>query len=70
MFADLFGTNNLGKITGINTSLNLITMGLGPLVFGLSRDYSGAYTIAILGAAILNLIFSLSLFCSTVPEDE
>ena len=70
MFADLFGTNNLGKISGINTSLNLITMGLGPLLFGLSKDYTGSYLSAITASAVLNLIFSLMLFCSKVPEDE
>jgi len=69
MFADLYGTNNLGKITGINTSFNLITMGLGPLIFGMSRDFSGSYTIAVMAAAGLNLVFSLGLFCSSIPED-
>ena len=65
MFADLFGTKHLGKVTAIATSVGLFSCGIGPLMFGFCRDsysdsYSdstGDYKIAILTCAILIGIF-------------
>ena len=68
MFADLFGTKHLGKVTAIATSVGLFSCGIGPLMFGICRDSTNDYKIAILTCAILTAIFSSSLLWIKLPE--
>lgn len=68
MFADLFGTKNLGKVQGMNTFFILIACGLGPFIFGLSNDLFQSYAMPINFTATFTLIACCSLFFVKLPE--
>jgi hypothetical protein len=46
----------------------LVASGLGPLLFGLSKDYTESYTLPICFCAFLVLVVSSSLFVVNLPE--
>ena len=50
--------------------MNLIAAGLGPLIFGLSKDFTGGYDLTICVSALLVLFASSSLFMVNLPIKE
>jgi cyanate permease len=70
MFADLFGTRHLGKVSAVGQSFTLFVCGIGPFVYGVCRDKTGTYSICILLTAILTWVISLSLLWVEVPSKD
>ncbi|WP_253908615.1 MFS transporter [Arthrobacter sp. H41] len=66
--AHYFGTENIGGIRGIITSINVGSTALGPILFSLGRDLTGSYAIPSLIAATIPLtVGALALF-SPLPH--
>jgi MFS family permease len=57
----LFGIVNLGKIQSINNGIIMFATGMGPLIFSLSKKWSGSYMYSTMGLTIL-LFFSACVF--------
>ena len=70
MYADLFGTENLGKVTSIMIMGLTSAAGFGPLMFGLSKDHTGSYSPAILTIALFTLISSVPLFFTKATKEH
>jgi len=51
--AHYFGTDSIGGIRGIITSINVGSTALGPILFSLGRDITGSYTTPSLVAAVV-----------------
>jgi cyanate permease len=70
IFADLFGTKNLGKVQGLNTFFLLLAVGVGPAAFGSSFDLVQSYTLPITVTAMWTFICCISLFLVKLPDKE
>ncbi len=66
VWANYFGRENLGTISGVTFLFGAAASGLGPLWFGVARDYFGSYTIALYAAAAI--VFSLALLALTIKR--
>ena len=66
IWANYFGRQNLGAISGVTSSIGVVASGLGPLWFGVWRDVAGSYTPALLISAVLPLV--LAVFALTIQR--
>ena len=53
LWADYFGRRHLGSIQGTGQTTLIVGASLGPLPFSLSLDYTGDYSAALIGSAVL-----------------
>ena len=51
VLSSLFGTAAIGAIQGVHQGFLVASTGVGPLLFALSAEHSGGYTLAIVTAA-------------------
>lgn len=66
-----FGTENIGGIRGIITSINVGSTALGPILFSLGRDLTGNYSVPGLAFAILPLSVAVfSLLCPAPGQSK
>jgi cyanate permease len=68
-FIRLFGALHLGEISGLNTSITVFASAIGPFLFSLGFDLTGAYTAVegLCAAAILCLLLAAAAIRQ--PED-
>ena len=64
LLADLYGLRSLGQLTGLNSSMGLLGMGVGPLLLTLLHDASGGYQLPLLTLAAGMLPTALLLACA------
>ena len=69
-FIRLFGSLHLGEISGLNTSITVFASAIGPFLFSLGYDLTGAYTAveALCAVAILCLLIAAAAIRQ--PEDR
>ena len=69
-FIRLFGSLHLGEISGLNTSITVFASAIGPFLFSLGYDLTGAYTAveALCAVAILCLLLAAAVIRQ--PEDR
>ncbi|MHA7155614.1 MFS transporter [Arthrobacter sp. TMN-50] len=67
--AQYFGTESIGGIRGIITSINVGSTALGPILFSLGRDLTGNYFIPSLTFAIIPLGVAIAALLCPVPEN-
>jgi nitrate/nitrite transporter NarK len=67
IFADVFGRKALGRVNGVITAVHTSTAGVGPLVFGWSRDTTGAYRTATTACLAVFLVATLILALRSLP---
>ena len=67
IWANYFGRENLGSISGLTTTVGNGASGLGPLWFGVARDLMGSYMPALLVSAILPFILAIAVLFVRKP---
>lgn len=60
IWANYFGREYLGSITGVATTILMVGNGLGPVPLGIARDLLGSYDLALFVLALLPLLLGLS----------
>jgi len=59
IWANYFGREHLGSITGVATTILMIGNGLGPVPLGIARDLLGSYNLAVILLALLPLLLGV-----------
>ena len=67
VFSYAFGRAHLGKIDSIAAAIYTGSCGIGPILFGLVKDYTGSYHAVYIGMAICALLMSIALLFETKP---
>ena len=60
LWADYFGRRHLGSIQGSGQTVLIVGASLGPLPFSLSLDFTGDYSAALMGSAVLAVLVALA----------
>jgi MFS family permease len=68
LYADLFGSRALGKISGVATALGIASTGVGPLLFGWCRQATGTYTLITFGLALALAATAFPVWFVQVPK--
>lgn len=63
-----FGRSHLGAISGVNMSLIVIASGIGPLLFGISKQWGGSYLPIFLASAVIPGILAIASFRADNPQ--
>jgi cyanate permease len=63
-----FGRERLGAISGVNMSLVVIASGIGPLLFGISKQWMGGYVPILLMSAILPGVLAIASLWADNPQ--
>jgi len=63
-----YGRKWLGSINGVNMSLIVVASGIGPLFFGLAKQYSGSYFPALVFSVALPAILAIASFFADNPQ--
>lgn len=63
-----YGRKWLGSINGVNMSLVVVASGIGPLFFGLAKQYSGSYFPALVFSVALPAILAMASFFADNPQ--
>lgn len=66
--AHYYGTESIGGIRGIITSINVGSTALGPILFSLGRDLTGNYSATSLVAAVLPLAVAVTALLAPRPS--
>lgn len=66
--AHYYGTESIGGIRGIITSINVGSTALGPILFSLGRDLTGDYSATSLVAAVLPLAVAVTALLAPRPS--
>ena len=69
-FIRLFGGLHLGEISGLNTSITVFASAIGPFLFSLGYDLTGAYTAVEVLCAVAILCLLLAGAAIRQPEDR
>ncbi len=69
-FIRLFGSLHLGEISGLNTSITVFASAIGPFLFSLGYDLTGAYTAVEALCAVAILCLLLASAAIRQPEDS
>ena len=71
VYGVIFGTKDIGKIQGLSVSFGVATTGLGPVLFGVAKDYFaevGSYRIVIIPISLALFCIALSLVFIQLPK--
>ena len=60
LWADYFGRRHLGSIQGTGQTVLIVGASLGPLPFSLSLDFTGDYSAALIGSAVLTAVVAVA----------
>ncbi len=63
-----YGREWLGAIAGVNMSLVVVASGIGPLLFGLAKQYSGSYFPALVFSVALPAVLAIASFGADNPQ--
>ncbi|MEC5125508.1 MFS transporter [Verrucomicrobiales bacterium BCK34] len=63
-----YGRQWLGSINGVNMSLIVVASGIGPLLFGLAKQFSGSYFPALVFSVVLPAILAIASFGADNPQ--
>lgn len=63
-----YGRQWLGSINGVNMSLIVVASGIGPLLFGLAKQYSGTYFPALVFCVALPALLAIASFWADNPQ--
>ncbi len=69
LLVSYFGRNNIGGIYGTNRALTVFGFSAGPMIAGLTYDFSGSYILVFWGFLIM-LIIATSLVTSIKEVDR
>ena len=69
-FIRLFGSLHLGEISGLNTSLTVLASAIGPFLFSLGHDLSGAYQAPELLCAVAIACLLVAAIVIRQPDDQ
>jgi sugar phosphate permease len=58
IWAMYFGRRHLGSISGATATISVASSALGPMVFGIARDFWGSYTLVLRISAVLPLVLA------------
>ena len=67
MWANYYGRDHLGEITGISRTCEMVGMALGPLLLGASREYYGEYRTGCWVMAVAAACLSVSMLFLNKP---
>ena len=59
IWAKFFGRRYLGSITGVSSTLMVASSALGPMPFGLARDWFGSYHLVLTSFAVIPILLSI-----------
>ena len=68
IWANYFGRENLGSITGVATTILMVGNGLGPVPLGVARDLFGSYNVALFLLASLPFCLGLGSLLVGKPQ--
>jgi len=70
VWANYFGRQNLGTITGLTSTIGSAASGLGPLLFGVGRDLAGSYLPTLLISATFPFSLAILSFFIRRPHRQ
>ncbi|MGB0386570.1 MAG: MFS transporter [Ardenticatenaceae bacterium] len=70
IWANYYGRQNLGVISGVTATIGSAASGLGPLWFGVGRDLAGSYVPALLISAVIPLVLAVLVLFIRRPRRE
>lgn len=70
IWANYFGRENLGTISGLTTTFGAAASGIGPLIYGVGRDLSGSYWPTLWVSALLPATMALLVLFMKRPTKE
>lgn len=70
LWARYFGRRHLGKIRGMLMTINVACSSLGPLIAGVTRDWQGDFTLALVIFAVAPLPIAACSFLVTPPKRQ
>jgi sugar phosphate permease len=70
VWANYFGRQNLGTISGLTSTIGSAASGLGPLWFGIGRDLAGSYYPALLISALFPFVMGILALFIRRPRRE
>lgn len=53
VYANYYGRENLGSISGMTSTIGAFASGLGPMIFGIGRDLAGSYILPLFITALI-----------------
>lgn len=59
IWAMYFGRRHLGGISGATATISVASSALGPMVFGIARDFWGSYTLVLQVSSVLPLVLAV-----------
>ncbi|MEM7801165.1 MAG: MFS transporter [Chloroflexota bacterium] len=59
VWANYYGRENLGTISGMTSTIGAFSSGLGPIIFGVGRDLTGGYIWPLFLSAIVPLVLAI-----------
>ena len=59
VWAKFFGRRYLGAITGVTSTIGVASSALGPMPFGVARDWMGSYTFVLTWLSVIPLVLAL-----------
>lgn len=68
VYAQLFGRAHLGAITGLATGCMRVSGIIGPLLFGLARDWTGSYNLPLKSVMAFTLVAAAILIGTPMPQ--
>eukprot|EP00928_Gymnodinium_smaydae_P046685 TRINITY_DN31109_c0_g1_i1.p1 TRINITY_DN31109_c0_g1~~TRINITY_DN31109_c0_g1_i1.p1 ORF type:complete len:286 (-),score=37.18 TRINITY_DN31109_c0_g1_i1:101-958(-) len=70
VFAQLFGRKHIGAISGLAVGSMRVSGAIGPLFFGLIRDWTGSYVLALKVLMLLTVVATAMLSCAPLPQTQ
>ena len=67
IWAKYYGRLNLGAITGVVSTILVGSSALGPMPFGLARDYLGRYHEVLIGMALIPFVLAFATIIFVKP---
>ena len=67
VWAKFFGRRYLGAITGVTSTIGVASSALGPMPFGVARDWMGSYTFVLTWLSVIPLVLALLNFVFSKP---
>jgi sugar phosphate permease len=70
VWANYFGRQHLGAISGFATTIGVVGTALGPMPFGIVRDLTGSYASALLVSALIPLVLGIMALLTPAPQQS